>query len=65
MSFTPIVMRSPDGRECRVGSALEREQLINRGYEVVKSPATETAKPSTDTAKDTAAASKSAAQASK
>ncbi|MDH6283124.1 hypothetical protein [Prescottella agglutinans] len=41
MSFTPIAMRSPEGREVRAGSAVEREQLISRGYRVV------TAKPDT------------------
>lgn len=41
MSFTPVVLRSPDGREVRAGSAIVREQLISNGYRVV------TAKPDT------------------
>ncbi|MDH6678450.1 hypothetical protein M2284_002653 [Rhodococcus sp. LBL1] len=63
MTFTPIVMRSPDGRECRVGSALEREQLINRGYEVVAAKS-ETSKPA-EAPKTPAESSKTTTQATK
>ncbi|WP_157115048.1 hypothetical protein [Nocardia niwae] len=35
MAFTPIRMVSKDGRECLVGSAIEREQLRAKGYKPV------------------------------
>lgn len=66
MSFTPIVLRSPDGREVRVGSAVEREQLISNGYSVVKTQPAANAQDAAEAAKTTtAAASKTAAQPSK
>ena len=66
MSFTPIVLRSPDGREVRVGSAIAREQLISNGYSVVKTQPAANAQDAAEAAKtNTAAASKTAAQPSK
>lgn len=36
MAFTPVRMVAPDGRECLVGSATEREQLRAKGYRVIE-----------------------------
>ncbi|NKS29211.1 hypothetical protein GS534_00505 [Rhodococcus hoagii] len=66
MSFTPIVLRSPDGRDVRVGSAVEREQLISNGYSVVKTQPAANAQEAAEASKaNTAAASKTVAQSSK
>jgi hypothetical protein len=43
MAFTPVRMASPDGRECLVGSATEREHLRARGYRIVTAPTPEPA----------------------
>lgn len=61
MSFTPVVLCSPDGREVRAGSAVEREQLISRGYRIVTK---QDVKPA-ETPKAAAEPSKTAAQSSK
>ncbi|MFE3052370.1 hypothetical protein [Nocardia sp. NPDC059239] len=34
MAFEPVRMVAPDGRDCLVGSATEREQLLNQGYQI-------------------------------
>ncbi|MET8430163.1 hypothetical protein [Nocardia sp. NPDC004860] len=34
MAFEPVRMVAPDGRDCLVGSATEREQLLNQGYSI-------------------------------
>lgn len=36
MAFTPIRLRHSDGREYVAGSAIEREQLLTRGYRVIR-----------------------------
>lgn len=36
MAFEPVRMVAPDGRDCLVGSAIEREQLITQGYAVAE-----------------------------
>lgn len=48
MAFEPVRMVAPDGRDCLVGSAIEREQLITHGYKTAEADPTPAPRPAVE-----------------
>ncbi|MFE5290333.1 hypothetical protein ACFRAQ_35735 [Nocardia sp. NPDC056611] len=48
MAFEPARMVAPDGRDCLVGSATEREQLITQGYKIAEPEPKPVARPAVE-----------------